>query len=269
MKLCAAYKVFNAEAYISYSIESIYDYVDLIVIFLSVRPWNGPEVKPDSTESIIQSIYDPHKKIVLRVGDWRNNTSDPRFGDTYETNSLLNFIRENHRDVTHYFYIDADEIYRPEHMINLRNLLASCPNTESVSGTWRCYWKSFKYWIDPPEPSRPLVAFKITNDIRFTDIRKVNAKASMVLQQDSFMIHHFSYALPPQAIWFKILNWGHAGEMRDGWFERVWSSWDRHRDMMNLHPCWPEHYKRAVAADAHQLPPVMLKHPYMKFDIIS
>lgn len=71
MKLCAAYKVFNGALYLPYSIKSIYDYVDQIVVFLSTLPWNGPAVPLDNTEEIVRSFPDPDKKITLVVKDCR------------------------------------------------------------------------------------------------------------------------------------------------------------------------------------------------------
>ena len=43
------YKVFNGGLYLAWSLRSIYDAVDRIVVFVSTKPWNGPLVPAGGT----------------------------------------------------------------------------------------------------------------------------------------------------------------------------------------------------------------------------
>lgn len=270
MKLCAAYKVFNAELYLPYSIRAIYDYVDHIVIFLSTRPWNGPAVPTDGTEKIIREFPDPAKKITLVVKDFRRKEipGDGKGNELVEMNEMLNFIRQNLPTMTHYFYVDWDEMYNPESLVFLRQFLSNHPPDCEFRALWRCYWKSFRYWIDPPEPSRPLIAFGITPRVRFTTCRDTTHQNRVVLPESHFMIHHLSYALPSTKVLEKIKSWTHCYEVYSEWFENVWLGWDKNREMENLHPVNPSEYRRAVLADAATLPRVLRDHPLFEKDIM-
>lgn len=270
MKLCAVYKVFNAATYLAYSLRSVYDHVERIVVLLSTRPWSGRDVSADATEHIVRTFPDPGAKIRLVVKDWGDfpSATDQLANERAAMNVLLDHIRQEHGDITHYMYVDADEVFHAEHLRYLRAVLADLDRPREVRGTWRCYWKSFRYWIDPPEPSRPLVAFPLAPDIRFLTQRDTTLGSAVTLPPHRFCIHHFSYALPNDIIYEAKCRGPHGVQFVDGWWTNVWLAWDANRRMTDLHPCWPSHYRRAVRADASALPPVMADHPFHGRDIV-
>lgn len=270
MRLCAAYKVFNGALFLPYSLKSIYDHVDRIVVFLSTAPWNGPLVPPDDTEEIVRGFPDPQGKITLVVRNFRYQDSpeDGYKNELTEMNELLAFIAAETPKNTHYLYIDADEVYHSGHIRALRRILTERPEINAVRCPWRTYWKSFRYWIDPMEPFRPLVAFKIQDGMRFTKIRDVSTEPASFLDEREVMLHHFSYSLTNDMVRAKIRAWSHCNEIRKDWFERVWLAWDWNRQLEDLHPTWPEGFKRAVRADEAALPEVMKGHPFYGKDIV-
>lgn len=269
-RLCAAYKVFNAGLYLAWSLHSIYDTVDRIVVFVSTKPWNGPLVPMDDTEAIVRTFPDPLNKIRCVVSDFRYEThpASPFTNELTEMNALLDFVRAEYPDITHYLYLDADEVFQPKAIATVRLLMRAMPEVGEFRCAWRCYWKSFRHWIDPVEPARPLVAFRLTAATRFTGIRDTNMEPRVVMPPDEMVLHHFSYALPAARVREKIQAWSHSGEIVEGWFEHVWLAWDGNRAMENLHPVSPAHFKRAVAADEAALPAVMTTHPFYGRDIV-
>ena len=270
MKLCAVYKVFNAETYLPYSMRSVYEHVDRIVVLLSTRPWSGHPAPPDSTERIVRTFPDPEGKIQLLLKDWGAFPApvDQLANERRGMNFLLEWVRAEQPDVTHYFYVDADEVYHGAHLRYLRRVLAGLTRPREVRGVWRCYWKSFAYWIDPPEPSRPLVAFPVTADVRFVTQRDTSIGDALVLPLRRFCIHHFSYALPSDTIYEMKCQGPHGASFVPRWWTDVWLRWDADRGMTNLHPCWPTQYRRAVRSDPRALPPVMRGHPFLGRDIL-
>jgi hypothetical protein len=270
IRLCAAYKVFNGETYLASSLRSIYDAVDRIVIFLSTRPWNGPIVPPDSTEAIIRGFPDPQRKITCVVRDFRyeERPEHQHANELREMNALLDFVRTELIEITHYLYIDADEVHTPSGIAALCRLLRAMPEAGEVYCAWRCYWKSFAHWIDPLEPSRALAAFRIAPETRFVGIRATNMHPRIRVSPDHFLLHHFSYALSAALVQRKIQAWSHCDDVVEGWFDRVWLGWDRDRTMENLHPVRPPHFTRAVPAVATVLPEVMRTHPFFGRDIV-
>ncbi len=171
-------------------------------------------------------------------------------------------------EITHYLYIDADEVYTPSGIAALRRLPQAMPQAGAVYCAWRCYWKSFAHWIDPIEPSRALAAFRIAPRTRFIGIRATNMSPQVCVSPEHFLLHHFSYALPAGLVQRKIQAWSHCDDVVPGWFDRVWLAWDGDRTMEDLHPVRPPHYKRAVPADADALPEVMRAHPFFGRDLV-
>lgn len=266
--ICAAYKVFNGELYLPWSLRALYDAVDHIVIFVSTRPWNGPIVPVDGTEAAIRAFPDPERKIRCVVADFRRmEQADSYANELAEMNDLLDYVRAQLPEVTHYLYVDADEIHTRQTLGLLRGLMAGMPQAGQFHLPWRCYWKSFRYWIDPKEPGQPMVAFRVTPGTRFTGIRNTNMPVPMLSTRPGVFLHHFSYALTTALVEQKIQAWSHCSEVVPGWLDAVWRAWDHDRNMEGLHPTRPWHFKRAVLADAAALPAIMRTHPYYGVDI--
>ncbi len=270
VRLCAAYKVFNGALYLGSSLRSIYDAVDRIVVFVSTRPWNGPLVPMDDTVDLLHAFPDPAGKLRVVIDDFRTvvHPSHAYENELIEMNRLLDFVRSEYPDTTHYLYVDADEVYPPGGVLALRHLMGGLPDAGQFHCRWRCYWKSFRYWIEPMEPTQPMVAFRLDPDTRFTGIRWTSQQARIAVSPAQVLVHHFSYALPGDAVRRKLEAWSHRDEVVDGWFERVWLGWDTARDMENLHPVAPPHYRRAVPSDPAALPPVMRTHPFFGREIV-
>jgi hypothetical protein len=270
VSLCAAYKVFNAELYLPYSLRSIYDYVENVVIFLSTRPWNGPDVELDRTEEILRNFPDPDNKITLVVNDWRrieapDNDEENEFAEMVQ---LLTFVKENIPGATHYFYVDWDEVYHPEHILYLRRYLSRMNDDSFVRGTWRTYWRSFHWTVDPPDPSGPLVAFPLKPRICFKAFREVQSGSEHRLPKDKFLIHHFSYALPTWRVKQKVQHFSHCGGILDNWLEMKWKPWELNHGVTNLHPQYPSMFRRTVPVESDTLPEVMKDHPFFGRDVI-
>lgn len=270
MRLCAAYKVFNGALYLPYSLRSIYDFVDRIIIFLSTAPWNGPIVPLDNTEEVIRNFPDPQGKIRLIVRNCRYHepTADGYKNEFVEMNEILSCVVQETPQNTHYLYIDADEVYQPDQIQKLRDFLEANPQIDVVHAPWRTYWKSFRYWIDPMEPHRPLVAFKIMPHTAFSGIRQVNNTHGHTFEGNELFFHHFSYSLTTEMVQAKIKAWSHCNEIRQGWFENVWLAWDKNREMEELHPAWASAFRKAVRVDDRLLPEVMKTHPFYGKDIV-
>lgn len=264
-------KVFYGETYIEYMLRSIYDHVDSIFISLSTKPWNGPIVPGDSTKELIRRFPDPYQKIRVRETDWRVTEKGDQTNELLELNAAVRFIRTNLPDMTHVLYIDYDEIYHPRHLEELKYQVRMNPDVVAFYSSWRCHWKSFHWWIDPPEPSRPLVVFKMLPDILLPgpSVREVNHGGKiLVLPFEKCHMHHMSYALPTEQVERKLRSFSHSHEIVPGWIENVWKAWDQNREIGNLNPAYPDHYKRAVRADDDEIPSVLRRHPFWGKDII-
>ena len=117
------------------------------------------------------------------------------------------------------------------------------------------YWKSPSYRIDPPEFL--YIPVGVHKDVRFRDIRK---PTEGVVITDQRLIHHLAYVRTDDEMREKIRLSGHAAEFIPGWFENVWKAWDTNRSLENLHPTFPEIFKRAVYDPDRELNETLRKY---------
>ncbi len=106
MKLIALSMVKNEEYWIWYSLTSVYDHVDEILVFD-----NNSE---DKTVEIVRSLWDPENKITLVEGFGGDSEQENR-------EAMLNRAREH--SATHIMYLDGDEVHIDENMRFCRQLL--------------------------------------------------------------------------------------------------------------------------------------------------
>src|SRR5208337_3604641 len=99
---------------------------------------SGRAVPIDATEDVVRALPDPARKLHLVIKDWGEFPStDQVQNERAAMNILLEHIRAAHPDVTHYFYVDADEVFHGKHLAYLRSILATADRPCEVRGTWR------------------------------------------------------------------------------------------------------------------------------------
>ena len=54
---------------------------------------------------------------------------------------------------------------------------------------------------------------------------------------------HAGWVLPDRCVAEKVETWGHAAQVIDGWYERVWQAWDA-KTSRDFHPLWPTYFER-------------------------
>jgi len=281
MKIAAVYCVYNEEEYIEYSIRSIADWVDRIVVLLGQAPYTAYNAHArevfqvaDRTEAIVRRLSKANAKITLITGLWNSELEHRNAG-------LRLCFREGY---DYYFLVDGDEVYRADHLATLRQTLEAHPEVGQFIIKCHLFWRSFQYRIPAEDLGwMPRRVFKLSRWSRlgkswipvpirccFTGNNKTNSWGSVLhLPPDRVAFYHFSYARRPDKMLEKLKTFSHAHEIANGWYERVWLRWPSDRAMVSIHPIDPPKFPRAVRHDVADLPEVLRGHPYFHQEIIA
>ena len=281
MKIAAVYCVYNEDEYLEYSIRSILDFVDRVFILLGEGPYSAYNAqaraqfhRADASEAIVQSLARASGKIRLVKGLW-DSELDHR-------NAGMRLCRKAGMD--YYFLVDGDEVYRRDHLENLREEIAAHPDVGQFIIKCDLFWRSFRYRIPSLELNwMPRRLFKITRwsalskgrfpvprPVRFTGNNRTNSLGRVYhIEPERVLFYHFSFARTPEKMREKLLTYSHAHEIPPGWYDRVWLRWPEVRGMTNLHPIDPPKFSKVVPRDCADLPEVMRRHPYYNLEIIA
>ena len=281
MRIAAVYCVYNEEEYLEYSVRSIYDFVDRIFILLGTGPYSAynPDARqqfqtPDRTEAIVTNLVTTHPKIILKKGMWHSELD--------HRNAGLRLCLDERHD--YYFLVDGDEVYRGDHLANIREDIARRPAVGQFIIKCDLFWRSFRYRFPAKALGwMPRRVFKLTRwsrlgkstiplplPCRFTGNNKTNSWGAVYhIPPERAIFYHFSYARRPDKMREKLLTFSHAHEIPNGWYEQVWLRWPTAREMTDLHPVDPPKFQRAVYQEPSDLPDLMRTHPYYTQEIIE
>ena len=281
MKVAAVYCVYNEEEYIEYSIRSVYEFVDRLYVLLGQLPYSVYNTQarqqfhtPDQTEAIVTALAKTHPKITVVKGTWDSEID-------HRNDGLRRCFREQ---MQYYFLVDGDEVYRRDHLDNLRQEILAHPDAGQFIIKCDLFWRSFRYRIPADDQAwMPRRVFRLTRwselgnshvpvpiPCRFTGNNKTNSLGRVHhIEPRRVMFYHFSFARRPEKMREKLLTYSHAHEILSGWYERVWLRWPKEREMENLNPVDPPKLPRAVFQDPSDLPEVMASHPYFHQEIIA
>ncbi|MHA2363888.1 MAG: glycosyltransferase [Candidatus Hodarchaeales archaeon] len=254
---------YNCADYIEYAIKSIYNLAHhIIIIEGSVEGYGNTSTSNDDTNKIINKLQcdDPYKKILIikNDGKWKDKIE------------MQNAIAE-HVDGDFYIKMDADEIWKPETVMAVINIMINNPNimtirmpflhfwtsfdvvAEDAGGKWGTkhhrVWrwkksykhrKSFNHFIDTKNDNKPVVSPYVEE---------------MIYTGDS--IYHFGYCREKKYIQEKLNYYRNRG------IEKIvidtYSNWKELSD-----PTQPTQKVNSFAVnfDVNKLPLVLRNHPY-------
>jgi hypothetical protein len=245
-RFAAVVCVYDDDSWLAPAIESVYDACEWIWFLVGETPWNGEASDQSGVVDRIRALADPGRKIRIVRGRWPDEAS--------QRNEGLRLVAEAGGDYC--FVIDADEIYDTAQLQAAMRIVRENPQVDCWYLSCFTYWKSWRYRVDPPEPT-PLVVFVRIGTGRFVDNRNCQSERQAVLPGETVMLHHMSYARSDAQILRKITTFGHARDVVPGWYQNVWRKWDEDHSLQNLNPCWPAAYRRIIEQTYDALPPVV------------
>ena len=122
--IAACYSIYNEEEYLAYSIRSVYDWVDKIVICVGQAPWSAYNATVrtqfkdrDRTEAIVDELAKGDEKFIVRKGVWDSEVA--------QRQTAMELCVQAGMD--YYFLVDGDEVYRPDHLQFIREEIERHP----------------------------------------------------------------------------------------------------------------------------------------------
>jgi hypothetical protein len=255
-KFAAIMPVFVSDEFIEQAVANVVPHVERVFILLNDRPWDPdrPYEWPDDdeTESKCNLLKKTFDKVDLVKGYW-----GPRVA---AENWAMDRIRSEHRELTHAFWIDYDEAFRPDHYEALSDFVGF--HQESIKAFYckrRVYWHCTRLMVDPMESAQVLIA----NDLKtgppyFSQFRRTPQCPTIAIPESVAYQHHWSYVRKNKIrMKLKIETFDHAHEVLPFWYEKIWLGWKP--GMEDLHPTVPTEYKRIVWSDPKTIPSQFLQ----------
>ena len=278
MKIAACYTIYNEEEYLAYSMRSIYDDVDKIIICLGLAPWSAynPSVRTtfrqrDRTEAIVDHLAQGDDKVLVKKGVWDSEVA--------QRNAAMQACVDE--GIEYYFLVDGDEVYRRDHLQAIREEIERHPEVGTFQIKCTVLWRSFRYripygcvkwtpWrIFKITRSRSVLGLTVPYRCRFIGPNRTNSVGPRYLiPPERALFYHFGYARSTDRMRLRLAASEQQRHFTDGWFDAVWMHWPQERSMKNLSPLDPGSLPEALCVDPSDLPEVMRTHPYWDMDII-
>lgn len=269
--------VYNEEEYLPYAVQAILPAVDQVMIVLGLAPYTAynpkarEQSRPDQTEQIVEELARLHPDLTVIKGTWASEVD--------HRNAGLQRCLEDGTD--YYWLVDGDEVYREDHLQNIRRTLVQRPDVGTFIVKCHIFWRSFAYRIPAREMSwRPRRIFQITRHRRILGVKcphrctfigqnEMNSLGPVYeFPPEEAVFYHFSYARSAAAMADKFRTFSHAHEIKSDWLTSVWGPWAQNRTMANIHPVDPPKFPRALHQPPDDLPALMRTHPYYGLEII-
>lgn len=242
MKVVAYYALHYGKEWLYWSMRSIKDYVDDIVVVYSPTPSFGHGTNipcPDTADQleILANRFDAHWVDIHR-SHWEGDHRD----------EAVHICEEKGADVI--LVVDHDEIWEADMLQkSLEFVMSSSQRNYLVH--MQHYWRSVGW-----------VCYDEAMPCRFI---KPTGKGNAYIPREYGNVHHYGYAQSSPLINYKWLIHGHLAELRPTWYQQKFLDWKP--GVVDVHPTnhdfWtPEKYDRT------QLEDLISDHPYYALDII-
>lgn len=242
MKLGAAIPVLNEWRFLPAVAGQLLKVCDRVVVLRNEKAFAGAKVKVKLSPP---PPLDPRIEIVQ--GRWESELG--------ETEGITrNMGMEHLSDCDFVFTVDSDEIFTVDALKEIATL--GNRGHHAIACFLHTYWKSPRFEIDPPE--RICATVLLRRDMRFRHMRVLNGEPHILRKQ---LMHHLSFVRTDEEVKEKLRTYGHAHQIPDTWFEKVWKQWDRDQTIENLNPVRRTSFHRAVPArDAEMIQAILDEH---------
>ena len=196
--------VFNGESFLHELLESIYDFAYEIVVVegpdQNALPMAGPDGgSTDRTLEILHSFPDPERKLRVIRGTWRDKDEQSN-----------RYMQELSGD--YIWQVDDDEIYKPEDLISVSDMLREDPKITAVSFYWQNFFKGFDRVMVAEPPYEVWRLFRLSPGYRFVTHRpptvidpatsaimnSIHPLKASALAERGIYIYHYSYVYDEQ-----------------------------------------------------------------------
>lgn len=242
MNVIAYYAIHYGAEWLYWSMRSIKDFVDDIVVVYSEAPSHGHGTNatcPDDREVL--------KHIAGRFdANWVDITGSRWEG--HHRDEAVSICAGMGADTI--LVVDHDEIWEPEHLRKSLEFVRQSPHRNFLV-PFQHYWRSVG-WVCHDEAM----------PVRF---HRPEGEGNAYVPREYGKVHHYGYAQTSSLIEYKWRIHGHFDELRPDWYEKTFLLWIP--GMGDVHPTnvdfWtPEKF------DRQKLELLIGDHPFYKMDII-
>jgi len=229
MKLTFTMIVFNGEYVLRQLLESIYPFAHKIIIVDGVVEYwakQGFTGSVDNTVKIIKEFPDPDNKIILHEKIVRKE----------KTELCQVYMQDVPEDTDYIWAIDSDEIYKPEHIELVDNILER-QRPESISFSSNTFFGGFAHVLTGYErkfPFKRIMKYKPGATyiehrpplLSSEDKNGLHIPPSKMLKK-GIEIYHYSYVFPKQ-VKDKISYYKACISKENcinNYFEKIWLQW--------------------------------------------
>lgn len=197
-----------------------------VFCFISSKAWDGTVGSWQSSEQIALE-----SGATVVIGEWSSEDEQREAG--------YNHLRE--LGFLYALTPDGDELVEPKLLAAVKDTLES-GSADRVHVRCETYWKSPEFVVRPREHFSPQVGVNLQTT-RHHHCREASGGQSVLLSEEQYgLLHHLSYAGPDERIRRKIQTWPHRHEVVDGWWSRIWKTWDLNPTLKLVHPTHPPAY---------------------------
>jgi predicted SAM-dependent methyltransferase len=228
-KLFAAhYVIYTHDFFLEDSIESVYPYVDQILIARTTKPWFGKNQDLAETDNALD-------RIIKKYGDKIEVYIDSFPDEQTQRNFLLTISKS--RGHSGVFIVDCDEVFLEGFFPKVFEFIES-NNPQSLRIPYLTFIKDASFCVAPPYESG-LFYLALTNEVYFTYARKSNQSETIMPYANPDIVH-FSYIREKdEHIWSKVNNFMHLKDTDwELWYKDTYQCF--HPYLKNFHPVWPE-----------------------------
>lgn len=225
MKICANYTVFYGEAFLEYSLRSIYPYVDYIQIAIGEKSWKNHKGKRFNPIDDVMSVakrfkreHDPEGKVSLYFDTWDTDTQQ------------RNFLLDRARDLADFaMLVDSDEVWEPEHIKKLIRFIKEDSKKDFPADVYAVaivhYYRSL-YWRYGDIGAAVNYVYRIHPQLSHAWIRHAmkDRKDANTIKVPVYY-HHYGYAYPSPIVRKKVTFWGHSDEVLHDWYKNIFKKW--------------------------------------------
>lgn len=204
MKSIACYILHYGSEYLAWSIRSVQDAVDEILILYTDQPSHGQATNlkcPDTQEQLYKEAYRFLKKpLTWMCGRWAH--------EGLHRDQLMREAKDRGADVM--VIVDADELWETQTLKDSIKVMAA-QDRKMVRVRFMHFWKSFYFvCVDPCMPTRLI---------------NMHGDGEWYLSPQAHPVYHFGYCQPDEVIKYKMDIHGHKNEWRSCWHKDKWLNW--------------------------------------------
>jgi hypothetical protein len=238
----AHYVMYLDDFFLEDSIESVYTYVDKIMIARTSKPWNGVPADLRETEMTLQKILNQYgDKLEIYNGEFPNEQT--------QRNWLINISKaKNHKGA---FIIDCDEIFIGDAFNKIYSFIEN-NKPKALRIPHYTFVKDASFCVAPPYEDA-LFYIDMSCNTKFIWARSCNLEETFLHFHDPEILHFSYIRKTDEDIIRKINSFTHAYDTNWGnWYRKVYLNFNP--QLQNFHPLNPHMWAKLQRFNSNRFP---------------